>query len=272
MKRDLVRGEAVKAHGGNRMGEKGFTEAGVPAIVKEEKGMIENRMVVAFFMAILSLFVLDSAFAYEVAEVTNGGTIEGRVRFSGSPPPPKIIEVGQDREVCGKVQKIYEVEVKNGGVKNVLVKIVEIDKGKDFDFQEAVMGQKGCEFKPHIVLTSPGELTFASSDPIPHNIHTKSIMNPPINKTLNRLKRRSSLSVSFPEIIHVKCDLHGWMKASVVVAEHPYYAITADAGAFQLRDVPPGTYELEVWHEKLGSQKQEVTVEAGRKTVMEFTY
>ncbi len=233
---------------------------------------MKKRMVVAFFVAILSLFVSDLAFAYEVAEVTNGGTIEGSVRFSGNPPPAKIIEVGQDREVCGKVQKIYEVEVKNGGVKNVLVKIVEIDKGKDFDFQEAVLGQEGCKFKPHIVLASPGKLTLSSSDPMPHNIHTKSIMNPPINKTLNRLNRKSSLSISFPETIHVKCDLHGWMKAFVVVAEHPYYATTADAGSFQLRDVPPGTYELEVWHEKLGTQKQEVTVEAGRKTVMEFTY
>lgn len=244
----------------------------VPTIVKEEKAMMEKRMIVAFFVAILSLFVSDVAFAYEAGQVTSGGTIEGSVRFSGSPPPPKIIEVGQDQEVCGKVQNIYEVEVKNGGVKNVLVKIMEINKGKNFDFQEAVLGQEGCEFKPHIVLTSPGKLTFSSGDPIPHNIHTKSIMNPPINRTLNRLKRKSSLSVNFPETIDVKCDLHGWMKAFVVVAEHPYYAITADAGSFQLRDVLPGTYELEVWHEKLGSQRKEVTVEAGKKTVVEFTY
>jgi hypothetical protein len=254
------------------LGEKGFTEAGVPAIVKEEKAIMKNRMAVGFFVAILSLFVVDTAFAYEAAEVTNGGTIEGSVRFSGSPPPPKIIEVGQDREVCGKVKNIYEVEVKEGRIKNALVMILEIDKGKDFDFPDAVLGQEGCSFKPHIVLTSPGKLTLASSDPIPHNIHTKSILNRPINITLNRLKRKSSLSVSFPEIIDIKCDLHGWMKAFVVVAEHPYYDISAIDGSFQLRDVPPGTYELEVWHAKLGSQTQEVTVEAGKKTVVEFTY
>ncbi len=233
---------------------------------------MKKRMAVTFLAAILSLFVSDLVFAYEVVKVTGGGTIEGNVRFSGSPPPPEIIEVGQDREVCGKVQNIYAIEVKNGGVKNALVKIVEISKGKDFDFQETVLGQEGCEFKPHIVLTSPGKLTISTSDPIPHNIHTKSIMNAPVNITLNRLKRKSSLSVSFPETIDVKCDLHGWMKAFIVVAEHPYYVITADAGSFQLRDVPPGTYELEVWHEKLESQKQEVTVEAGKKTVVEFTY
>ena len=60
---------------------------------------MKKRMVVAFLVAIFCLFVLGLAFAYEVSEVTNGGTIEGRVRFSGSPPPPKIIGVGQDREV-----------------------------------------------------------------------------------------------------------------------------------------------------------------------------
>jgi hypothetical protein len=234
--------------------------------------MMEKGKIVIYFAAILSLLVSGVVFAYEATEVKNGGTIEGKVRFSGSPPPPKIIEVGQDQEVCGKVQNIYEVEVKDGGVKNVLVRIVEISKGKDFDFQEAVLGQEGCEFKPHIVLTSPGKLTLLTSDPMPHNIHTMSMMNPSINVTLTKLVRKSSLQVDFPETIEVKCDLHGWMKAFVVVAEHPYYAITGDAGSFQLRDVPPGRYELEVWHEKLGSQKKEVTVEAGKKTVMEFNY
>lgn len=252
--------------------KKGFTGAEVPTIVKEKKAMMEKRMVVVFFVTILSLFVSGIALAYEVAEVTNGGTIEGNVRFSGNVPPPKIIEVGQDQEVCGKVQTINEVEVKNGGVKNALVRIVEISKGKNFDFPEAVLGQEGCEFKPHIVLASPEKLILSSNDPMPHNIHVKAILNPPINITLNKLKRKSSMEINFPETLEVKCDLHGWMKAFVVVAEHPYYAVTADGGSFQLRNVPPGTYELEVWHEKLGSQKKEVTVKAGDKTVMEFNY
>lgn len=234
--------------------------------------MLEKRTVVAMFVAILSLFVSDLTFAYEVVKVTSGGTIEGNVRFSGSVPSPAIVQVGQDQEVCGKVQNIYEVEVKDGGVKNAVIRIVEISKGKDFDIQEVPLGQEGCEFKPHIVLVPTGKLTFLTSDPIPHNIHTKSVMNPPVNITLTKLKRKSSVEVNFPEIFEVKCDLHGWMKAFVVVAEHPYYAVTSDAGAFQLRDVPPGTYEMEVWHEKLGSQKKEVTVEAGKKTVMEFNY
>lgn len=234
--------------------------------------MREKRMVLAFLVAVLSLFFSGIAFGYEAAEVKNGGAIEGNVRFSGSPPPPKTIEVGQDQDVCGETVKIYEVEVKNGGVKNALVKIVDIKKGKNFDFPQTVLGQEKCEFKPHIVLSSPAKLTLSSSDPMPHNIHTKSVMNPPINITLTKLKRTISASVKFPELFEVKCDLHGWMKAFVVVAEHPYYAVTDDAGSFQLRDVPPGTYELEVWHEKLGKQKQAVTVEAGKKTRVELTY
>ncbi|MBI4596261.1 MAG: hypothetical protein HY730_07805 [Candidatus Tectomicrobia bacterium] len=234
--------------------------------------MMEKGKVIIYLAAILSFLVSGVIFAYEVAEVTNGGTLEGSVRFSGNQPPPKIVEIGQDQEVCGKTRVIQELELNQGGVNNAVIKIVDIDKGKDFDSQEVVMGQEKCEYKPHILLASPGKLILASSDPMPHNIHTKSMLNAPINVTLNQLKRKSSLPVSFPEIIEFKCDLHGWMKAFVIVAEHPYYTISANTGAFLLRDVPPGKYELEVWHEVLGSQKQEVTVEAGKKTMVKFTY
>lgn len=229
-------------------------------------------VIIALLVAMLSLLISEIAFAYEAVEVNNGGTIDGKVIFSGNPPPPTIIEIGQDQSVCGKTREIYVVEVKEGMVKNAVARIVEIDRGKNFEFQGAVLDQEKCEFKPHVVLTSAGKFTILSSDPMPHNTHTKSILNPPINITLNRLKRKTSLSLMFPEIVNVKCDLHGWMKAFIVVAEHPYYAVTGDSGTFQFRDVPAGIYELEVWHEKLGTKSQEITVKEGKATAVEFTY
>ena len=73
-------------------------------------------------------------------------------------------------------------------------------------------------------------------------------------------------------IIPVKCDQHGWMSAYIVVAEHPYYAVTDDRGAFRLRDVPPGRYTLEAWHEKLGTQTQTVTVGDGESASITFEF
>lgn len=63
-----------------------------------------------------------------------------------------------------------------------------------------------------------------------------------------------------PEIIRVECDLHSWMRAWVVVAEHPYYAVTDEQGAFTLGNVPAGRHTLEVRHETLGTVTKEVTV------------
>jgi hypothetical protein len=63
-----------------------------------------------------------------------------------------------------------------------------------------------------------------------------------------------------PEIVKVECNVHGWMNAMLVAAEHPYYALTDANGSFKITDVPPGNYTLKVWHSKLGEQTKDVTV------------
>lgn len=224
-------------------------------------------------MAACATFLMSgSASAYVTKQVRSGGTLSGRVAFSGVMPPPEILEVGQDREVCGQTQAIHEVEVNSGGVKNAVVKIAGVREGKQFDFPEAILDQKGCVFLPDIVLMPPGKLTVRSSDPVLHNVHTTSVKNAPVNLAMPRFKRSFNLLLSAPEIISVKCDVHGWMSAFIIVAEHPYYAVTDDAGHFELRNVPPGTYVLEVWHAKLGTLRQKVSVEAARNTEVLASY
>lgn len=224
-------------------------------------------------MAVCATFLMSgSAPAYVTKQVRSGGAIVGRVAFSGEAPPPEILQVGQDREVCGQTQAIDEVEVNSGGVKNAVVKIVGIEQGKQFDFPEAILDQKGCVFSPHIVLMPPGKLTVRSSDPALHNVHTTSVKNTPVNVAMPRFKRSFNLLLSAPEIISVKCDVHGWMSAFIIVAEHPYYAVTDDAGHFEVRDVPPGTYTLEVWHGKLGTLRRKVSIEAAKVTEAEVTF
>jgi len=58
----------------------------------------------------------------------------------------------------------------------------------------------------------------------------------------------------------VDCDLHSWMRAWVVVADHPFYVVTGVGGEFVLDNVPPGKYTLQIWQERLGTVTQEVTV------------
>ena len=69
----------------------------------------------------------------------------------------------------------------------------------------------------------------------------------------------------------MSCDAHNWMHGWWFVAGNPYYAVTDDKGNFTINDVPPGTYTLEVWQEKLGTKTRSVTVEPGKAITVDFT-
>jgi len=73
-------------------------------------------------------------------------------------------------------------------------------------------------------------------------------------------------------MVPFKCDVHGWMNAWVGVLDHPYYAVTSADGSFSLKGLPPGTYTIEAWHEKLGTQTQTVTVAEKESKDVQFTF
>jgi hypothetical protein len=76
-----------------------------------------------------------------------------------------------------------------------------------------------------------------------------------------------------PEVmIPLKCDLHGWMRAYIGVVAHPYFAVSSDGGRFELKNLPPGTYTVEAWHEKAGRQTQQITIGAKEARQLTFTY
>ena len=208
--------------------------------------------------------------AYQVDAVTNGGGIEGQITLNGKPIPPRPVLVSQDASVCGARRLVYPVKLDGNGIEDAVVWIDDIHRGKAYDFAPAVLNQQKCTYDPHIVLMQPGDLKVTTDDPVPHNIHSYSEANRTYNESMNSLNREMSLHFARPERISLKCDLHGWMQAYVVVAANPYYAITKNAGAFQLRDVPAGTYQLKVWQETLGESSQTVTVQAGKTTKVNF--
>jgi hypothetical protein len=73
-------------------------------------------------------------------------------------------------------------------------------------------------------------------------------------------------------MVPLKCDVHAWMRAYVGALEHPYFAVTGEAGTFTLPDLPPGTYTIEAWHERLGTREQQVTIGAKESKDVEFTF
>jgi plastocyanin len=207
-------------------------------------------------------------FAYEGGKVTDGGTITGVVRFKGTAPAPKKLEVTKDKEVCAKTPKFDQSLVVSGGnLVNAVVYLSDIKKGKAVDVKKVTLDQKGCEYQPHVLAFPAGAtVEILNPDGILHNVHSYSKINSPFNMAQPKFKKSMTVKIDKPEAINVKCDVHGWMDGWLFAAPNPYYAVTDDKGSFKLTDVPAGTYTLEVWHETLGKQSQKVTVKPKEET------
>ncbi len=96
--------------------------------------------------------------------------------------------------------------------------------------------------------------------------------NKPCKGLLKRIRFTKSGKVKFrrAERMSVQCDAHNWMSAWIVVAPNPYCVVSDPEGVFRLEQVPPGTHTITLWHEKLGTQKQSVTVEPGKTAKIQF--
>ena len=214
-----------------------------------------------------------AAYAYEGGAVANGGSISGQVKVQGTVPPAKTLEVTKDKEVCGQHElKDEELLVSSGGgLENAVVSIVNITKGKAFPPGDVTFDQQGCRYAPHVLLFPAGStVKINNDDGILHNIHTYSTKNPPINRAQPKFKKTIEEKFSDPEVIKVTCDAHGWMQGWFVSQDNPYFVKTDASGNFKLTDVPPGDYEVKVWHGKLGEKTQKVTVPGGGEAKVNF--
>ena len=193
---------------------------------------------------------------YVSIQVTNAGTIEGLVKWTG--PIPKIPElpITKNKEVCDpesrKTRDLERLLIDSaGGVANAVVYLKDIAKGKVMDLPSARqhLDQKECRYVPHILLVPEGSaLQIRSSDPILHTVHmagaaANNIPFPFQDQDIAVPMRRNG-------VVDLKCNAgHVWMNAEILVVKHPYYAVTDEHGLFKLTDVPAGEYQIEAWHE-----------------------
>ena len=226
-----------------------------------------------FGILLAALLVLPfSAQAYEGGAVSDGGTISGVVKFAGAAPAAKKIDVNKDKEVCDKTAKSdASLIVSGGNLVNAVVSITDIKKGKKMEPIKVTLDQNGCEYKPHVAAIPAGStVEILNPDGILHNVHSYSKVNTAFNVAQPKFKKSVTQKIDKPEIINVKCDVHGWMNAWLFVSETPYFSLTDNSGGFKLTDVPAGTYNVEVWHETLGKTSQKVTVKAKEEAKVSF--
>jgi plastocyanin len=216
------------------------------------------------------LMIATSTWLVSVAPVS-AAAIKGTVQFVGTPPPAKKVPVTVDQFVCGKDKDDEELVLSSQrGIRNAVVSLASPPAGGPWQFAKApvFLDQRQCVFIPRVTLVpAGGTVDFLNSDRLLHNIHSASRANAVFNRTQPR-SRTIPIAFATPEIVRISCDLHGWMRAWVVVMEHPFYVVTGSEGEFTLGNLPPGKYTLNVWHEKLGTVTKDVTVGESDATVV----
>lgn len=195
------------------------------------------------------------------------GVIAGTITFEGTPPAPRPLTMEADPRCTPDAGAALEILVvgSNNGLKNVFVYVKDGLGNRKYAVPTApvVLDQKGCQYVPHVFGVQVGQpVQIANSDPTLHNVNSAPRQNRPFNfgqvpKTpaVTRTFDASEIGVPF------RCDVHSWMNAFAGVVPHPFFAVTSADGTFEIKGLPPGTYTIEAWHERLGTQSQSVTVD-----------
>jgi hypothetical protein len=203
------------------------------------------------------------------------GVITGTMTFAGTPPAAKPLPMDSDPKCPADPNAVSELVVvgPGSGLQNVFVYVKDGLGNRTYAVPTTPVSldQKGCRYIPHVFGVQVGQpIRVSNSDPTLHNINAAPKANrafnfgqpatvPPVTRTFDK-----------PEImVPMRCDVHSWMNAYVGVVAHPFFAVTKEDGSFEIKGLPPGTYTVEAWHERLGTQSQSVTVDG--KTPAQFS-
>jgi hypothetical protein len=199
---------------------------------------------------------------------TTAGSIHGTVRYVGPKPPAKLIDMSEDPSCVqahhGKAYDEALVVGAKSGLGNAFVYVEKGLEGKRFAVPSTpvIFDQRGCWFRPRLIGIQTKQIfEIVNSDPVTHNIHPMATVNREWNHSQGAGDAPVERQFVKPEImIPVKCNIHSWMHAYIGVLEHPYFAVSKEDGSFEIGNLPPGSYVLKVWHERLGTQELPVTV------------
>lgn len=182
----------------------------------------------------------------------------GQVMWVGNAPGPRTLEIGAEASKgChegGPVDAIDRgllIDIL-GGVANVVIEVEVAGAAAEVGEAPYVMDQKGCRYEPHVlVVPAGGTVEYRNSDSVGHNVHTYARRNDSMNKTVAANGSETQVYGKTDQV-EVKCDIHPWMQAWVIVSDASATAVSGLDGSFTLPDLPAGEHKVSCWHEELG--------------------
>lgn len=219
-----------------------------------------NRKLLTVWVLFLSLgtiWITDSVMAAE------WGSLKGRFVVDGMPPQLPALVVDKD-QFCIDSKPINELVVvgDNGGLANAVVYVFlgrrgKIDVHPDYAEQlsdPVMLNNLRCSFHPHIALVRTGQtIDIKNSDPVGHNTKIDGRRNKfnqtiPAGETIEYQAQQTEVTPA-----PVNCSIHTWMFGHLLVQDHPYMAVSAEDGTFEIKNLPAGDHEFQFWHEAPGN-------------------
>jgi len=251
------------------------------------------------FMCLVVSLLLNAGIgrAYEEVQVADGGTLRGKVTLAGQIPHPKgyNLVTFPDPVYCGRISngtgwrllQMFHV-ADNGAFQDVVVLIEGVDKGKPFGGTSPRIEAMDCQFKPSTTIVRDRHpVEVVNMDPVMHDIQAyetsnlgpRVLFNVPL--PMNSLHpKEMSMAAEYHRhlpgepmkqvvnmtkgrrVFVMQCGFHAYMESWGLAVDNPYYALTDQQGQFEISDIPPGTYQVVVWHPQIGGAKEyQVTIE-----------
>ncbi len=215
-----------------------------------------------------------------ISGLTLAGGITGTVKYDGAVPKLRTIRMDADPGCAKKHSSPVKSEVLVLGdgntLGNVFVRVIKGAPAKAYPApkEPVVIDQEGCRYDPHVLGVMVGQpLKILNSDGLLHNIHALPKINKSFNMAMPATRKEADATFTKEEFMFkIKCDVHPWMGAWIAVMTHPFFDATTTDGKFDIGNLPPGTYEIEAWHEKLKTKTASVTISGDESQTVDFSF
>ena len=233
-------------------------------------------------IALLTINAVQAARMYEEIQVTDGGTISGKVLLGNAEVESETFPITKDHKSCGTGTRTVEwVRASGDALLDVVVYLDKVDAGKPYpdELKSIVVGQKNCRFTPYLqVMANGADVLVRNSDANWHSVHIYGIIKDKRRTLFNFSQPQSTVGITKQiklrrgNALKFECESHEYMHGWVFVARNPYYAVVDKNGTFTITDVPPGNFRGKSWHGRLGEQELTVGIEADGNTDLTFSY
>lgn len=194
------------------------------------------------------------------------GNLRGQIIVRGNVPSIKNERIPSDQAIC--VQGGLGIKDDNlrvdpaGGLADVFVMLIADNnqvKPRIHPSYQSIQGQSvtlefdNCRLRPHAILLQTGQqLILKNNDDVGHHCQIDTFQN-----SGNLLvARHSKYSFRFQQPDRtpgtVRCGIHKWIDALILVKDHPYNDISQRDGCFEINNIPPGKWKFMFWHSKTG--------------------